>query len=144
MTTPDPQDPTYGQALDTTSTSFDANVGQHDSYGQQGYQQQGTYNQAPYGQAPYGQAAYGQPQPAYTAPVEQKPMIVAALLAFFLGYLGVHNFYLGHVSRGVIQLILTLTIIGSFVSAIWAFVEFILILMRSGSYAYDARGVPLS
>ena len=65
------------------------------------------------------------------------------LLAFFLGTLGIHNFYLGYTTRGIIQLVLTLTFIGAIVSAVWAFIEFILILMRSGSYACDAQGRPL-
>ncbi|WP_333617703.1 TM2 domain-containing protein [Dietzia sp.] len=77
----------------------------------------------------------------------------AALLAFFLGGLGVHNFYLGYTGKGVAQLIITIlgfvtTIIGvGFLLLlavwIWAFIEFILILCRSGSYGYDSNGVPL-
>ena len=65
------------------------------------------------------------------------------LLAFFLGTLGVHNFYLGYTTKGIIQLVLTLTFIGLIVSGIWAFIDFIMLLMRSGSYAYDAQGQPL-
>lgn len=52
----------------------------------------------------------------------------AAVLAFFLGPLGVHNFYLGHVGRGVVQLALTLTGVGLAVTWIWVVVEFVLIL----------------
>jgi len=57
-----------------------------------------------------------------------KSRVAAAVLAWFLGVLGVHNFYLGRVGMGVLELILTITCIGIFVSAIIAFVEFILIL----------------
>ena len=102
-------------------------------------------NAAPGAQQPvYGQPAYGQPafgQGAYTTPPKQ--WIVAVLLAFFLGTLGVHNFYLGYTTKGIIQLVLTLTFIGLIVSGIWAFIDFIMLLMRSGSYAYDAQGQPL-
>lgn len=116
-----------------------------DAYGQPGYEQ------AAYaaGQQAYGQQAYGQPgyaQPAYGQPVvggAPKQWIVAVLLAFFLGTLGIHNFYLGYTTRGIIQLVLTLTFFGLIVSGIWAFIDFIMLLMRAGSYAYDAQGQPL-
>lgn len=119
-------------------------------YGQPGYGQPG-YGQPGYGQPGYGQPGYGQPgygQPAYAAgqPVvgtAPKQWLVAALLAFFLGALGIHNFYLGYTAKGIIQLVLTITVIGAFISVIWAFIEFIMIIARSGSYAYDAQGQPL-
>ena len=62
---------------------------------------------------------------------------------FVLGALGIHNFYLGYTSKGIIQLILTITMIGAPIAAIWALIEFVLILAHSGSYAYDAQGQPL-
>lgn len=84
---------------------------------------------------------------------QPKSYVAAALLAFFLGGLGVHNFYLGYTTRAIWQLVLYLVgIVLSFVLVglpiiigvgIWAFVEFILILLRSGSYGHDANGVPL-
>ncbi|MCD4548872.1 MULTISPECIES: TM2 domain-containing protein [unclassified Schaalia] len=84
----------------------------------------------------YGQQPYVQP----------KSMIAAALLAFFLGTFGIHNFYLGYTGKGIAQLLITvLTLgLGAVITGIWAFVEFILILLRSGSYAHDARGIPLA
>ena len=95
------------------------------------------------GQQAYGQSGYA--QPAYGQPVVGAPKqwIVAMLLAFFLGALGIHNFYLGYTSKGIIQLILTITMIGAPIAAIWALIEFVLILAHSGSYAYDAQGQPL-
>ena len=65
------------------------------------------------------------------------------LLAFCLGTLGIHNFYLGYTTKGIIQLILTISVIGIFVSGPWVLIELIMILMRSGSYGYDAQGQPL-
>lgn len=62
--------------------------------------------------------------------------IVAALLAFFLGGLGVHKFYLGKNTAGIIMLLCTLfgiillflpTIVMGFI----AFVEFIIYLVTS-------------
>jgi len=116
-----------------------------DAYGQPGYEQaayaagQQAYGQPAYGQPAYGQPAYGQPFAA-GAP---KQWIVAVILAFVLGTLGVHNFYLGYTTKGIIQLVLTITVIGIFVSGPWALIDFIMLIMRSGSYATDAQGQPL-
>ena len=99
---------------------------------------------AGYGDPAYGQPAYGQPaygQQAYATPPKQ--WVLALVLAFFLGGFGVHNFYLGYTTRGIIQLLLTITLVGAPISAIWALIEFIMIIMRSGSYGYDASGQPL-
>ncbi|MCL2848323.1 MAG: NINE protein [Firmicutes bacterium] len=68
----------------------------------------------PHGQPPpYGYNPYGQPPPHgypphyppnYNAPhPDAKSKIVAGLLALLLG-LGIYNFYLGHIKKGVIQL----------------------------------------
>ena len=72
-----------------------------------------------------------------------KNKIAAALLAFFLGALGVHNFYLGYKKKAIAQLLITVLtcFVGSIVSSIWALVEFIQIL--TGSISTDADGVPL-
>jgi hypothetical protein len=67
-------------------------------------------------------------------PVSEKEWLVALLLAFFLGFLGVHRFYTGHIGIGVIQL---LTLGGC---GIWALIDFILIV--TGSYT-DSDGLQL-
>jgi TM2 domain-containing membrane protein YozV len=67
--------------------------------------------------------------------------MIAFLLAFFLGPLGVHNFYLGKTGMGVAQLILTITVIGAVVSLPWAFVQMIMIIMGKID---DADGNPLA
>jgi TM2 domain-containing membrane protein YozV len=54
--------------------------------------------------------------------------IPAALLAFFLGGLGVHKFYLGNTKAGVIQILSNvLCLAGSII----AFIEFIIYLTKS-------------
>ena len=123
----------------TYGTAYDAQQG----YGVPGPDatEQAAYaaGQQAYGQPGYGQPAYGQPFAA-GAP---KQWIVAVLLAFFLGTLGIHNFYLGYTTKGIIQLVLTITVIGILVSGPWALIDFIMLIMRSGSYATDAQGQPL-
>lgn len=79
-----------------------------------------------------------------------KSKLTAALLAFFLGMFGVHNFYLGNTSRGIIQLamfgvgfVLSFFAIGAVILAglwVWVVIEFVMILAGSGSYAQDANG----
>lgn len=143
-----------------------------------GYAQQNAYGYQGYGQQPDG-GLPGQP-----AAASEKPMLVAALLAFFLGQIGLHNFYLGQTKLGVVKIVayplasmvLLVSFLfsdamvadheaGAYVSAgslylvavtmllslavcagvhVWAFVEFILILMRKGCYGVDAQGRPLS
>ncbi len=70
---------------------------------------------------------------------EQKSKLIAVLLAFFLGSIGIHDFYLGYNKYGVIKIVLTVcTGIGG---AIWALVDFIRLL--TGSLNADANGVEL-
>ena len=146
-----PGSTTYGTAYDAASTQPGPDAAANQApYGAQDGAQTG-FAQPGFEQAAYaaGQQAYGQPgysQPAYGQPVvagAPKQWIVAVLLAFFLGTLGIHNFYLGYTTKGIIQLVLTISVIGIFVSGPWVLVELILILMRSGSYGYDAQGQPL-
>ena len=149
-----PGSTTYGTAYDAASAQPgpDANQVPYGAQGgaQNGFEQPG-FEQPAYaaGQQAYGQPGYGQPaygQPAYGQPVvagAPKQWIVAVLLAFCLGTLGIHNFYLGYTTKGIIQLILTISVIGIFVSGPWVLIELIMILMRSGSYGYDAQGQPL-
>lgn len=40
----------------------------------------------------------------YGVPISGKSKVAAGLLGIFLGYFGVHNFYLGYIKKGVIQL----------------------------------------
>lgn len=99
------------------------------------------------------QAAYQPPpqtQPVYVqVPVliNSKSKIAAALLAFFLGGLGIHRFYLGYTGLGIAQLSLFLagfiTCGATWVAlGIWVFIEFIMILV--GGISKDAAGNPLS
>lgn len=78
---------------------------------------------------------------------EHKSKLAAGILGILLGWLGIHNFYLGYTQKAVVQLLLgtigsVLTCgLGSIASGIWGLVEGIMIL--TGSIATDANGVPL-
>ena len=52
--------------------------------------------------------------------VSDKSRLAVTLLAFFLGFLGVHRFYLGKIVPGIIMLITG----GAF--GIWALIDFIM------------------
>ena len=84
----------------------------------------------------------GAPNPGF--PLKSK--LAAGLLGIFLGVFGIHNFYLGYTSKAVIQLLLgtvgiLLCGLGPCISALWGFIEGILILC--GSIPTDAQGRPL-
>jgi len=119
---------------------------------------QGGYNPPPqYGQQPqYGPPPqYGQ-QPQYGAPPQYGPgqqfnpqlnpiqmpvgpsmgkdWLTTLLLSIFLGYLGVHRFYVGRTGSGIAML---LTFGGC---GIWTIVD--IIMIATGSFT-DANGQPL-
>lgn len=64
----------------------------------------------------------------------EKDWLVATLLSFFLGTLGIDRFYLGHTGLGIAKL---LTAGGC---GIWALIDFILIVMNN---VRDSDGLPL-
>lgn len=109
----------------------------------QQFTDQPFYNQPQYG---YREGQVPNMYGAYGTQYSDKSYIAAALLAFFLGAFGAHNFYLGYTRKAVIQLtmglmtIFTLGLSGIAVG-IWAFVEFILLL--TGSISTDGDGRPL-
>jgi TM2 domain-containing membrane protein YozV len=74
-----------------------------------------------------------------------KNKIVAALLAFFLGGLGIHKFYLGKNGAGLTMLLCTLfgiilLFLPTIIMAIIAFIEFIIYLVISDE-EFEARYV---
>jgi TM2 domain-containing membrane protein YozV len=58
-------------------------------------------------------------------PFTTRSRVVAALLALFLGGLGVHRFYLGRAGSGFLYLIFFWTLI----PALFALVEFVMLLL---------------
>ena len=57
----------------------------------------------------------------------EKSRVTAILLAFFLGSIGIHHFYLGNSGYGILSLIFCWT----FIPAIFAFINFIQYLFMS-------------
>ena len=69
-----------------------------------------------------------------------KSAAVYVLLAFFFGFLGIHNFYAGYIWRGLIQLLMTLfaavfLFIPLLIVGIWVFLEICFV-------GTDAQGIP--
>jgi TM2 domain-containing membrane protein YozV len=98
----------------------------------------------------FGTPAYGAPGApgapgyAYAQPgviPGQKSKIVAGILGILLGGLGIHRFYLGYTTIGVVQIVVTVLTCG--IGAIWGLVEGILILVGS-TITTDAQGRPLA
>jgi len=104
--------------------------GQPPGYGQQ----YGGQPQWPQQQQFPGQQLYGQPQWAGQQAGVAKDWTTTLLLCLFLGYLGIHRFYVGKTGTGVVQL---LTGGGC---GVWWLVDFILILTNSFT---DSNGYPL-
>lgn len=69
-----------------------------------------------------------------------KSKLVAGLLGIFLGWCGVHRFYLGYTTIGVFQIVVTLCTFGY--GSLWGFIEGILIIAGRGIIT-DASGRPL-
>jgi len=66
----------------------------------------------------------------------KRSWLVALLLCFFLGFLGVHRFYVGKVGTGVLQIV---TLGGFF--GIWVLIDLIMILV--GKFT-DKQGLELA
>jgi hypothetical protein len=70
-------------------------------------------------------------------PFPQRSRLITGLLGLFLGFFGVHRFYLGYTTIGLLQIAALLTGIG----AVWGMIEGVIIL--SGAHFPDVLGRPL-
>lgn len=55
--------------------------------------------------------------------LSEKSRFVYVLLDLFLGPLGVHNMYAGFIGTGILQLILSLTLVGLIITVPWCILE---------------------
>ncbi|UMQ40734.1 TM2 domain-containing protein [Chryseobacterium sp. Y16C] len=67
-----------------------------------------------------------------------KSKFTTALLAFFLGGLGIHRFYLGQNSRGILYLLFCWTFIPSLI-ALFDFFVFIFMSEDNFNYKYNLK-----
>ncbi|KUK49415.1 MAG: Putative membrane protein, partial [Parcubacteria bacterium 33_209] len=67
--------------------------------------------------------------------------IIMILLALFAGTLGIHRFYAGKIGTGIIMLLLTLTIVGVYISGVWAIVDLVMIVCDKFK---DGKGLIIS
>lgn len=65
------------------------------------------------------------------ARVNDRNKYVAALLAFFLGPLGIHRFYLGRTGSGVLMLIMSIVVVGLLITIPWSLIDMVRYLMKS-------------
>lgn len=86
--------------------------------------------------------------PKCGAPTGVKNAVIALLLCFFLFWLGAHNWYLGRPGRAILQILLSVAgvipLLGipfALALALWAFIEFIIILIGNGK---DGDGRPVT
>ena len=71
------------------------------------------------------------PPAPVAGPTNDRNKCVAAVMAFVIGTLGIHRFYLGRTGSGIIMLMLSITVIGLIISAPWALIDMIRYLMMS-------------
>ena len=69
----------------------------------------------------------------------KKLRLVALLLCWFLGMLGVHRFYVGKIGTGIAMLLITLTFFGMIVTGIWVLID--LVVIASGTFKDNDGGV---
>lgn len=71
-------------------------------------------------------------------PANDRNKYVAAILAFFLGTLGIHRFYLGRNGTGVLMIVISATIVGLIVTGLWSFIDAVRYLVMSDA-EFDHR-----
>jgi TM2 domain-containing membrane protein YozV len=75
-------------------------------------------------------AAYS-PMPAAARGSGDRNRLIAALLAFVVGPIGAHRFYVGRIGTGIVMLVLTCTVLGLLLTVPWALIDMIRYLVMS-------------
>lgn len=71
----------------------------------------------------------------------QKKILPAFILSTVFGPFGAHRLYAGKIATGLCMLVLGLSLIGLFVTAIWNFIDWVMIL--TGNFT-DSNGVKIT
>ncbi|MHC9418746.1 TM2 domain-containing protein [Sphingomonas citri] len=80
---------------------------------------------------PTAPAAAPLPLAAAPAPTTDRNKYIAAVLAFLFGMFGIHRFYLGRVTSGIVMAVLTFTVIGALVTVPLSIVDMVRYLVMS-------------
>ncbi|WP_309607525.1 TM2 domain-containing protein [Flavobacterium sp.] len=72
-------------------------------------------------------------------PVQENKKVVAGILGIVIGSLGIHKFYLGYTTEGIIQLVISIVTCG--LGGIIPFVEGIIYLTKSDEEFYQTYQV---
>jgi TM2 domain-containing membrane protein YozV len=73
------------------------------------------------GASPPPAVASGPPAPD----IGDRNKYIAALIAFLIGPLGIHRFYLGRTGSGIAMVVLSCTLVGLLLTIPWAFIDMI-------------------
>jgi len=95
--------------------------------------------------APTGNGAASVPMTVNINPLahsNRKSRLTYVLLAFFLGGLGIHNFYSGHVLSGIFKILLSF--FGFFTFGITWLLTFIIVLIEMCTVTQDSNGIPFN
>ena len=66
---------------------------------------------------------------------QRKSRVTYIILALLLGGIGIHNFYSGHIGKGIAKIVFTAFGVTALISGIWALIEIFTVKA-------DAKGVP--
>jgi len=95
--------------------------------------------------SPTGNGAVGVPMAEKLNPVgypNRKSRVTYVLLAFFVGGIGVHNFYSGHIMSGLFKILLSFS--GLFTFGITWLLTFIIVIIEMCAVTKDSNGVPFN
>jgi len=59
--------------------------------------------------------------------ISEKSRTATFFLSFFLGTFGIHRFYVGKTGSAIAMLLLTLSLFGLLITALWAFIDWIMV-----------------
>jgi TM2 domain-containing membrane protein YozV len=95
--------------------------------------------------APTGNGAANVPMTVNINPLaysNRKSRVAYVLLAFFVGGLGIHNFYSGHIMSGLFKILLSF--FGFFTFGVTWLLNFVIVLIEMCTVTQDSNGIPFN